>query len=86
MQPGANDLGAAPEDEPIFVLRAQDRWFVPLVRLWIELIEMDAPQPVPEAVCAKVMQAVETANRASDWQSAHPERVGSPMLFPDWPG
>ena len=65
------------DEEPIFVLRAQDRSFVPLVRLWIELVEMDAPQPVPDALSAEVMEAVEIANRAIDWQNAHPERVGA---------
>ena len=64
------------DDEPIFVLRAQDRCFVPLVRLWIELVEMEAPQPMPEWLCAKVMEAVDIANRGVDWQSAHPECVG----------
>jgi hypothetical protein len=67
----------AKDDEPIFVLRAQDRCFVPLVRLWIELVEMEAAQPVPEALCARVMEAVEIANRGLDWQSANPQRVAA---------
>jgi hypothetical protein len=61
------------DEEPVFVLRARDRHFVPLVRLWAELIEMDAPDPVPDAVMAKAMQAIEIANRGLDWQNAHPE-------------
>jgi hypothetical protein len=72
------------DDEPIFVLRAQDRCFVPLVRMWIELVEMDAPQPIPEWICAKLMEAVEIANRGVDWQGAHPERVGPTAA--DFPG
>ena len=67
----------ADNDEPIFVLRAQDRCFVPLVRLWIELVEMDAPQPVPEALGAKLMEALEIANRGLDWQNANPDRVAA---------
>ena len=66
------------DDEPIFVLRAQDRWFVPLVRLWIELVEMEAPRPLPDAVGSRLMQALDIANRGLDWQSAHPDRVRAP--------
>jgi hypothetical protein len=74
------------DEEPIFVLRAQDRCFVPLVRLWIELLELDAPQPMPEALSGEIMEAVEIANRAIDWQNAHPERVAARAggLAPGW--
>jgi hypothetical protein len=70
-------LYGEPDDEPIFILRAQDRCFVPLVRLWIELVELDAPQPIPDWLCAKLMEAVDIANRGVDWQSAHPDRVAA---------
>jgi len=74
------------DDEPIFVLRAQDRCFVPLVRMWIELVEMDAPQPIADWLCAKLMEAVEIANRGVDWQKAHPDRVGATAAdYPDRP-
>ncbi len=66
------------EDEPIFVLRAQDKFFVPIVRLWVELVEMDAKQPISEDVSRKILDAVEIANRALDWQAAHADRVKVP--------
>jgi hypothetical protein len=71
-------LFKASEDEPIFVLRAQDKFFVPLVRLWIELVEMDAPDPPTEAVAQKVMEVVELANAAVIWQAQHKDRVKVP--------
>jgi hypothetical protein len=58
------------DNEPIFILRGEDKFFVPLVRLWIELVEMDAAQPLPDAVADKLMAALENANAALDWQSA----------------
>jgi hypothetical protein len=63
---GLGCLGRASDDEPVFVLRAQDTFFVALVRLWIELVENAAPRP--STVAAKVMDAVEIANAGVDWQ------------------
>lgn len=71
-------LFRADEDEPIFVLRAQDKFFVPLVRLWIELVENDTPQPISSAVSDKLMDAVDVANQAIDWQKANPNRAKVP--------
>jgi hypothetical protein len=63
---GCGCLGRASDDEPVFVLRAQDTFFVPLVRLWIELVENAAP--LPGIAEAKLMDAIDIANAGVDWQ------------------
>jgi len=75
---GQGILCRADDDEPVFILRAQDKFFVPLVRLWTELVAMDTPQPVSPAVADKLMDAVAVANSGIDWQNAHPQRVKVP--------
>lgn len=72
---GEGILHDADEDEPIFVLRAEDKFFVPLVRLWIELMEMDAPEPTSCETRRKAMEAVDIANDGIDWQKNHQARV-----------
>jgi hypothetical protein len=74
---GQGTLYKADDDEPIFVLRAQDKFFVPLVRMWIELVEMDTPHPDQNA-SVKILDAAEVANAAIDWGDAHPGRVKVP--------
>jgi hypothetical protein len=70
-------------DRPIFVLEADDKFFVPLVRMWAELVEREASVPIPDALCATVMEAMEIANRALLWQQDHPEQVtGGGARFP----
>jgi hypothetical protein len=63
---GLGCLGRARDDEPVFVLRGQDEFFVAIVRLWIELVENATPRP--SSVAEKVMDAVEIANAGVDWQ------------------
>jgi hypothetical protein len=75
---GEGCLYKVDEDEPVFVLRGQDKFYVPLVRLWIELVEMATQNPPSAATAAKLMDAVENANYAIDWQNAHPDRVKVP--------
>ena len=75
---GQGCLYKCDDDEEIFLLRAQDKFFVPLVRLWIELVAMDTPQPVSPAVYDKMMDAVAIANHGLDWQNVHPGRVKVP--------
>ena len=62
-------------DEPVFTLRARDKFFVPLVRMWIELVEADAAAPPSNALCRKLMDALDLANRAIDWQNDSARRV-----------
>jgi hypothetical protein len=62
-------------ERPVFVLEADDKFFVPLVRMWAELVEMEAPYPIPDDVCGMVMEAMEVANRALAWQQGHPDQV-----------
>ena len=64
-------------ERPRFVLEADDKFFVPLVRMWAELVEMDAPDPIPDRLCAAVMEAMEIANRAVTWQQVHADEVRS---------
>lgn len=57
-------LDRAAEDEPLFILRAQDRLAPHLVRIWAHAA----------AVCgapdAKVAGALETADRMEEWGGA----------------
>ena len=75
---GEGPLSQANDGEPVFILRAQDKFFVPLVRLWVELVEMDTAQPISERVSRKIMEAIEIANKALDWQETHRDRVKVP--------
>jgi hypothetical protein len=35
---GKGCLGKAADDEPVFVLRAQDKFFIPVVKMWSTLV------------------------------------------------
>jgi hypothetical protein len=62
-------LQKAAEDEPIFVLRAQDTLAPELVREWADRAE-DAGTP-----SEKVEEARDLARQMEDWQAANTSKV-----------
>ena len=55
----------AADDEPVFVLRAQDKLAPTLVRLWAQLVMLHEAGGTP-----KTLRAVELADRMEEWQEA----------------
>lgn len=55
------------DDEPIFVLRAQDGSAVDTIIAWLQLN--------PTLSVAKYLEANDHIRRIHEWQQAHPERV-----------
>jgi hypothetical protein len=74
---GEGCLGKAADDEPVFVLRAQDLLSVSLVYRWADELAGYAVRrgiPIPD----KVKLAQEDALKMSAWQAANPVRVKMP--------
>jgi hypothetical protein len=67
---GQGCLGRADDDEPLFILRAQDRLAAPLVWLWAELAHRLG---VPKA-----LEATAIAEDMNRWGRTHPDRVKWP--------
>lgn len=77
-------LHAAAEDEPLFVLRAQDRMAPALVRLWAAMLDvMNSHDNETEATyksmvavqLAKSEEARGLAERMEAWQMVHGSKV-----------
>lgn len=60
-QRGEGCLGRAAPDEPVFVLRAQDKLAAPLVKLWAELALLHGCDIL------KCQQAYELADEMIEW-------------------
>lgn len=58
-------LGRAADDEPLFILRAQDRFMPELVEEWARRVEIAGGPP------GKVADARRLAAQATTWQVAH---------------
>ncbi|HEY1301448.1 MAG TPA: hypothetical protein VGF07_13195 [Stellaceae bacterium] len=67
---GQGCLGRADDDEPLFILRAQDRLAAPLVRLWADLAH--------RLGCPKALEAHSLADEMERWGIAHPDRLKWP--------
>jgi hypothetical protein len=68
---GRGCLGRAANDEPLFVLRAQDLIAAPLIRLWADWAgRMNSP---------KHLDALAVADEFDRWARTHPDR----MKWPD---
>lgn len=65
---GRGCLGRARADEPVFVLRAQDRFAPAVVRIWAELVAAGAEA---DADPAKVLGARLVAADMDTWQALH---------------
>lgn len=63
-------LAKVPEDEPIFVLRAQDRLAPATVRLWADLVDLFAGGPTE-----KTTEARKWAAEMEFWQRQHGTKV-----------
>jgi hypothetical protein len=50
------------DDEPIFVLRAQDKLAPALVKLWVAMAKLNGLSPERQA------EAIELAEKMEDWQ------------------
>ena len=60
-------LGRAADDEPLFILRAQDRAMVPTIRSWIEhALAAGTPAESP-----KLLEAAAYLRRVEIWQATH---------------
>lgn len=74
---GEGCLGKAADDEPVFVLRAQDLLSGPTVYAWASKLESYAVSrqlPIPD----KVKMARNDALEISKWQASHPGRIKMP--------
>ncbi len=65
---------AQPEnaDEPIFTLRAQDKFAPNVLQAWILLLRIEGASPEKIAKGEAHLRAIE------EWQKAHPDRVKVP--------
>lgn len=71
-QPFARDvLDKAPDDEPVFILRAQDRSAVDAVESWIMFVETRAGGQRS----SKTMGAREVVKAMRTWQKTHPTKA-----------
>lgn len=62
-------MSKAADDEPVFVLRAQDKHAPAMVRIWAgAALASGTPQ-------AKVNEALDLANAMESWQSEHSAKV-----------
>lgn len=68
---GLGCLGRANDNEPIFVLRGQDRLAPACVRLWADMLEVHANQhytgKTRKAMVAKAQDARALAHRMEEW-------------------
>lgn len=61
-----------PDDEPLFLLRGQDKTFPAVVRIWCTLADSMG------CFGLKVVQAGMIAHDAQNWQNSNPHRVKVP--------
>jgi len=66
---GMGALGEASDDEPTFILRAQDKLAALTVRHWANLVEAATDPDSPSR--AKVAGARELARKMDVWRDAH---------------
>ena len=66
LQLGTSSLAKAADDEPVFVLRAQDILAPILVNLWAQLANLS-----PQGPCPKTLEARSLAALMGDWQRRH---------------
>lgn len=78
---GEGCLGKAADDEPVFILRAQDQFAPLIVLLWAMTID-DAAQrgefSLTPRLALKLGEAKELSARMRDWQDRHRDRVKVP--------
>jgi hypothetical protein len=74
---GLGCLGKAADDEPVFVLRAQDINAPQVVEEWVRVTMItNARLHRPfSRVSAKIEEALELTKRMRDWQSTHITKV-----------
>lgn len=66
-------LEGIPEGEPVFVLRAQDRFMASIIRRWSDLVEASS---LPESKGrAKAESARVLIREVAEWQETHPSKV-----------
>lgn len=75
---GDSCYNKAEDDEPIFVLRATDKFAPQVIRYWTALVVQGAGLPTPDNTAEKVNGAHECANAMDDWQEEHPDKVKIP--------
>lgn len=78
---GRGCLGKADDNEPVFILRAQDKFAPQVIEYWALLVRAALPMDdsrVTFASMDKVRDAEEDAALMRGWQAAHPERVKVP--------
>lgn len=63
-------------DEPIFILRAQDKFAVPKIREWADEIIKDSEATEPQF--KKALVAHKIADRMELWQALNPDKVKLP--------
>lgn len=61
--------GKIPEDEPVFLLRAQDKFAPIVVEFWADLMESNGGS---EEIVASVRQQIKTM---VEWQKTHKEKL-----------
>lgn len=65
----------AADDEPLFVLRAQDRFAPTIVRLWVEAVANASLEADNEKMEAKINEALRLAKDMERWQAKHGSKV-----------
>ena len=64
-------------DEPIFVLRAKDKFMPVVMRMWATLVE-DEYKKLGKTMTPKVKEAQVFALEVEDWQKKNQDKVGVP--------
>jgi hypothetical protein len=73
-------LASIPGDEPVFVLRAKDKFTPSVIKLWASLVAapISKTESASEASQAKARDAMRLVKQIRTWQEEHPERVKVP--------
>lgn len=69
---GKGCLGKAAQDEPVFILRAQDTFAPSTVRLWADKVAM---YHVEGSLASKVVDARALADQMEAWQATNSKKV-----------
>ncbi len=73
--------GLIPADEPVFLLRAQDPLSIDLLEDYIEKLEQELDERVPNITDDNVQKLDDLRphlDRFRDWQALHPDKVKLP--------
>ena len=75
MSVGFGCLGKAADDEPIFILRSQDRFAPMIVRLWADLVRITCVSASRGTPMKKLEEACNLADQMQDWGNQNGTKI-----------